>query len=180
MTVMALTPLLNQYLGPTLKKHAGTQGKTVLTDALSGAMMGMYLVPEGAAAGALLGAAYGDRGHIARQLEVGGHDLVHGLDSARHQLSHLGDNVASFFGFGGSPAPAPTHRTHLSALPAEHGSWAEGHGGMTRLLGGGQAQNTALGRSAIIIHNHVTVKIGEKELKAAVVKQIKATAARMS
>ena len=112
--------------------------------------MGMYLGPEGAAAGALLGAAYGDRGHIARQLEVGGHDLVHGLDSARHQLSHLGDNVASFFGFGGSPAPAPTHRTHLSALPVDHHVWAEGQGAEHGSWAEGQGAEHGSGRSATL------------------------------
>jgi TP901 family phage tail tape measure protein len=109
LTASIVAPLLNQYAGPQLKKALGTSGKTVGMDALSGAMMGMYFGPEGAALGAALGAAYGDRKNLPGQVKNLASGLHSGFDYDRHQVAHvassLWDDITGKGGGGSTTMP---------------------------------------------------------------------------
>src|SRR5581483_11765670 len=101
-TASMAMPVLNQLTQKRLQHLVGKGGQADLGDAAAGALTGMYFGPEGALAGAGIGALYGDRGHLARQLEVGGHDLVHGLDAGRHLIAHVGSDIWHDIWGGGS------------------------------------------------------------------------------
>ncbi len=110
MVAAIATPLLNQFLGKPMQKALGSRGKTDAMDALTGAEMGMMFGPEGMAAGALLGALYGERGHLKKDA----HMAIHGLDAARHEGAHLFDDL---FGGGGGSSSSSSSAQHVATLP---------------------------------------------------------------
>ncbi|MGH9089986.1 MAG: phage tail tape measure protein [Acidimicrobiales bacterium] len=125
MVASITTPLINQYAGKYLKSALGTRGKTDLMDAATGAQMGMFFGPEGALAGGVAGLAYGERGHLkqdlydigywehdaqhdaARGLDVARHHIANVYDGARHEATHLLDDINPFSSSSSSASPAP-------------------------------------------------------------------------
>jgi hypothetical protein len=106
------TPIFNQYARKPLTKAIGARGETDVSDALTGAEMGMFLGPEGALAGAGLGALYGERGHLAQDAKNIGHvgnQIGHDFKSGWDDLFGGGATSKS------SPAPIHARNIHVSS-----------------------------------------------------------------
>jgi TP901 family phage tail tape measure protein len=158
LTASIVAPLLNQYAGPQLKKALGGRGKTDAMDALTGAMLGMYFGPEGAAVGAGLGALYGERGHLGSDLKNLRHGVASGFDYDRHQFAHIGADV----------------RHDAAHWLDDINPFGGGGGGG----GGGSSTPRPVTLPQGVIRNQVQVFIDGRQVAAAVQRNLKKTAFR--